>query len=134
MVTHCCPIVIEAPDLMHATLQTLPFSSRDWVFEWKFDGFRCLVRKYGEQVDLIGREGKFFNASFPEIVKAVAAVPGDLVWDAELAIDSGRGAIEFTSLQQRARTISPRKIPAAARNCPARIYVFDMLASGKRDL
>ncbi|OUL82294.1 DNA ligase [Paraburkholderia hospita] len=107
---------------------------RDWVFERKVDLFRCLVRKYGEQVDLIGREGKFFNASFPEIVKAVAAVPGDLVWDAELAIDSGRGAIEFASLQQRARTISPRKIPAAARNCPARLYVFDMLASGKRDL
>ncbi|MFP3550131.1 DNA ligase [Paraburkholderia sp. SIMBA_049] len=126
--------MIEAADLMHATRQTRPFSSRDWVFERKVDGFRCLVRKDGEQVDLISREGKLFNASFPEIVKAVAAVSGDFVWDAELAIGSGRGAIEFASLQQRARTISPRKIPAAARKCPARLYVFDMLASGKSDL
>lgn len=119
---------------MHATLQTRPFSNRDWVFEWKLDGFRCLVRKYGEQIDLISRQGNFFNASFPEIVKAVAAVPGDFVWDAELAIGSGRGAIEFASLQRRARTISPRSIPAAARKCPARLYVFDMLAAGKIDL
>jgi bifunctional non-homologous end joining protein LigD len=131
---HCRPIVIEAQDLMHATLQTLPFSSRDWVFEWKFDGFRCLIRKYGEQVDLISRQGNFFNAQFPEIVKAVAAVPGDFVWDAELATGSGRGEIEFASLQQRARTVSPRNVPAAARKCPARLYVFDMLASGMRDI
>ena len=131
---HCRPIVIEAQDLMHATLQTLPFSSRDWVFEWKFDGFRCLIRKYGEQVDLISRQGNFFNAQFPEIVKAVAAVPGDFVWDAELAVGSGRGEIEFASLQQRARTVSPRNVPAAARKCPARLYVFDMLASGTRDI
>ncbi|MFM0022215.1 ATP-dependent DNA ligase [Paraburkholderia azotifigens] len=119
---------------MHATLQKRPFSNRDWLFEWKFDGFRCLVRKYGEQVDLISRQGKFFNSSFPEIVKAVAAVPGDFVWDAELAVGSGRGETEFARLQQRARTVSPRSVPAAARKCPARLYVFDMLSSGARDL
>ncbi|TCG05328.1 DNA ligase [Paraburkholderia steynii] len=119
---------------MHATLQRLPFSNREWLFERKFDGFRCLVRKCGDQVDLISREGKPFNASFPEIVKAVADVPGDFIWDAELAVGSGRGEIEFASLQQRARTISPRNVPPAARKCPARLYVFDILASGKNDL
>ena len=127
-------VMIEATDLMHSTLQTRPFSNRDWVLEWKLDGFRCLVRKYGEQVDLISRQGNFFNTSFPEIVKAIAAVPGDFVWDAELATGSGRGEIEFASLQQRARTVSPRNVPAAARKCPARLYVFDMLASGMRDI
>ncbi|GJH05054.1 DNA ligase [Paraburkholderia terrae] len=119
---------------MHATLQKLPFSNRDWLFEWKFDGFRCLVRKYGEHVDLISRASNSFNASFPEIVKAVAAVPGDFVWDAELAVGSGRGETEFAQLQQRARTVSPRSVPAAARKCPARLYVFDMLSSGKLDV
>ncbi|CAN7338986.1 MULTISPECIES: DNA ligase [Paraburkholderia] len=127
-------VMIEATDLMHSTLQTRPFSNRDWVFEWKLDGFRCLVRKYGEQVDLISRQGNFFNTSFPEIVKAIAAVPGDFVWDAELTVGSGRGAIEFASLQQRARTLLPRNVPAAAKKCPARLYVFDMLSSGKRDV
>lgn len=119
---------------MHATLQKLPFSNRDWLFEWKFDGFRCLVRKYGEQVDLISRAGSFFNVSFPEIVREVATVPGDFVWDAELTIGRGRGSIEFASLQQRARTLLPRSVPAAVRKCPARLYVFDMLSLGARDV
>jgi bifunctional non-homologous end joining protein LigD len=126
--------MIEATDLMHATLQKRPFSSADWLFEWKYDGFRCLVRKQGDQVDLISREGKPFNLSFPDVVKAVSAVPGDFVWDSELAIGSGRGAVEFASLQQRARTVSPRSVPAAVRNCPARLYVFDMLKQGRQDI
>jgi bifunctional non-homologous end joining protein LigD len=125
--------VIEATDLMHSTLQKRPFSSADWLFEWKFDGFRCLVRKQGDQVDLISREGKPFNLSFPDVVKAVAALPGDFVWDAELAVGGGRGA-DFGLLQQRARTVSPRSIPSAVRKCPARLYVFDMLMDGREDL
>ncbi len=126
--------MIEAADLMHATLQKRPFSSHDRLFEWKFDGFRCLVRKERDRVELTSREGKSFNLSFPDVVKAVAAVPGDFVWDAELAVGSGRGPVEFANLQQRARTVSPRSIPAAARNCPARLYVFDMLARGRQDI
>ena len=125
--------MIEATDLMHSTLQKRPFSSHDWLFEWKFDGFRCLVRKHGDQVDLISREGKPFNLSFPDVVKAVFAVPGDFVLDAELAVGAGRGG-DFGLLQQRAKTISPRSIPSAVRKCPARLYVFDMLTSGTRDL
>jgi bifunctional non-homologous end joining protein LigD len=119
---------------MHATLQKRPFSSHDWLFEWKFDGFRCLVRKERDRVELISREGKSFNLSFPDVVKAVSSVPGDFVWDAELAVGSGRGPVEFANLQQRARTVSPRSIPAAVRNCPARLYVFDMLARGRQDI
>jgi bifunctional non-homologous end joining protein LigD len=119
---------------MHATLQKCPFSSQDWLFEWKFDGFRCLVRKERDRVDLISREGKSFNLSFPDVVEAVAGVPGDFVWDAELAVGSARGSLEFARLQQRARTISPRSVPAAVKKCAARLYVFDMLARGKQDI
>ncbi|MEX3933243.1 hypothetical protein AB4Y32_15820 [Paraburkholderia phymatum] len=126
--------MIESSDLMHTTLQKRPFSSRDWIYEWKYDGFRCLVRKHGAQVDLISREGKFFNGSFPEIVEAVAEVSGDCVLDAELAVGSARGRECFASLQQRARTVSPRSVPAAVRKCPARLYVFDMLMDGKEDM
>jgi bifunctional non-homologous end joining protein LigD len=125
--------VIEAADLMHATLQKRPFSSHDWLFEWKFDGFRCLVRKHGDHVDLISREGKPFNLSFPDVVKAISAVPGDFVLDAELAVGAGRGG-DFGLLQQRAKTISPRSIPSAVRKCPARLYVFDMLMRGTLDI
>jgi ATP-dependent DNA ligase len=123
---------IEASDLMIATLRRTPFSDPDWLFEWKYDGFRCLVRKSGDKVDLVSRAGNLLNASFPDVVRAVSTVPGDFAWDGELAIGSGRGN-EFTQLHQRAKTVSAKNVPAAARRCPARLYVFDMLAN-KRDL
>jgi ATP-dependent DNA ligase len=123
--------MIEASDLMVATLRRHPFSDPGWVFEWKYDGYRVLIRK-SDRVDLISRAGNPLNASFPDIVQAVEAVPGEFVMDAELAIGSGRGA-EFALLQQRAKTVSTRNVPAAARRCPARLYVFDILAN-KRDL
>lgn len=125
---------VKPSDLMHATQRRRPFSHADWLFSWKLDGFRCLVEKLGDEVALTSRQGKPFNRSFPEIVEAVAAVPGDFVWDSELAIGDARGPTSFSQLLTRSVTTSPRNIPSAARRHPARIFVFDMLLSGKRDL
>ena len=125
---------IKPSDLMHATLRRRPFSHHDWLFEWKLDGFRCLVEKLGGEVAITSRQGKPFNRSFPEIVEAVAAVSGDFVWDSELAIGDARGPTSFSQLLKRSSTTSLRNIPAAARRHPARIFVFDMLVSCKRDL
>ena len=101
---------------------------------FKYDGFRCLVRKSGAQVDLISRQGKSFNPSFPEVAAAVAAVPGDFVWDAELATGAGRGVAAFRRLQDRARLKLAKSVIVAARRSPARIFLFDMMISGRRDL
>jgi bifunctional non-homologous end joining protein LigD len=126
--------VIAAPDLMLATLTRAPFSRENWIFELKYDGFRCLIRKVGECVELISRQGNSMNRSFPEIVEAVARVPGDFVWDAELTVDEPTGQSSFGRLQLRARTTVEMRVRAAVRQHPARLYVFDMLAEGERDL
>ncbi|MFP3637576.1 DNA ligase [Paraburkholderia sp. SIMBA_054] len=126
--------LFDPTDLMHPTLRRRPFSDADWLFEWKLDGFRCLVEKLGDQVSLTSRQGKPFNRSFPEIVEAVAAVPGDFVWDSELAIGDARGTTPFSQLLTRSVTTSARNIPSAARRHPSRIFVFDAIRSGKRDL
>jgi bifunctional non-homologous end joining protein LigD len=84
---------IEASDLMHATVYKTPFSDPDWLFEWKYDGFRCLVRKSGDRVELLSRKGNALNGSFPDIVQAVSLVPGDFVWDGELTVDAPRRAV-----------------------------------------
>ncbi|WP_454875218.1 ATP-dependent DNA ligase [Paraburkholderia xenovorans] len=125
---------IKPSDLMHATLRRRPFSHAEYLYEWKFDGFRCLVEKFHDEVTITSRQGKSFNRSFPEIVEAVAAVPGDFVWDSELAIGDGRGSVSFSRMLKRLSTVSPRSVPAAVRRDPARIFVFDMLLSGARDL
>jgi len=127
-------VPIEAADLMLASLHRRPFSDPGWIYELKYDGFRCLVRKLGESVELVSRNGKPLNGSFPDVVEAVRRVPGDFVWDSELTVDDRAGHSDFERLQQRARTRVPYRVRAAALESPARLYVFDMLASGARDL
>ncbi|SAL05476.1 ATP dependent DNA ligase [Caballeronia arationis] len=126
--------LIDAKDLMLASLQKKPFSREEWVFELKYDGFRCLVRKVGNRVDLISRPGNSLNRSFPDIVEAVWSTPGDFIWDTELTVDHPDGRSAFDRLQQRARTSVASRVRAAMREHPARLYVFDMLADGERDI
>jgi ATP-dependent DNA ligase len=52
------------------------------------------------------------NGSFPDIVEAVAAVPGDFIWDAELTVDEPTGQSSFERLQVRARTTVATRVRA----------------------
>lgn len=57
---------------MHATtVARIP--GGDWIFEMKYDGFRCLALKEGERVRLLSRQGRDMAASFPDIVGRGAA-------------------------------------------------------------
>lgn len=125
---------MDASDLMLATLFKRPFSDSEWLFEIKYDGFRCLVVKEGDRVDLLSRNGNSFNGSFPDVVEAVAEVPGDFVWDAELTVDDATGRPSFERLQRRAVTRAAKSVKAAARLDPARLYVFDALSVDGEDL
>jgi bifunctional non-homologous end joining protein LigD len=125
---------MDAGDLMLATLHRRPFSDPEWLYEIKCDGFRCLIRKTGEQVDLLSRNGNSFNGSFPEIVAAVSDIPGDFVWDAELTVDDAAGRPSFERLQRRAVTRTPKNVRAASREDPARLYIFDALSIDGEDL
>jgi bifunctional non-homologous end joining protein LigD len=69
--------------LMVTMLWRTPFSRAGWLFELKYDGFRCLVRKIGAGVDLLSRQGNLLNRSLPDIEAAVASVAGDFIWDVE---------------------------------------------------
>lgn len=126
--------MIDASDLMLATLYRRPFSDPEWLYELKYDGFRCLIRKTGERVDLLSRNGNLFNGSFPEIVDAVSRVPGDFAWDAELTVDDATGRPSFERLQRRAVTRTAKNVRAASRDDPARLYIFDALSIDGEDL
>jgi bifunctional non-homologous end joining protein LigD len=125
---------IDHTDLMLASIRKSPFSDPAWLFELKYDGFRALIRKTGEHVELISRNGNSLNRSFPDIVAAVSAVPGSFVCDAELTVDDAKGKPSFDRLQIRARTSVSANVRAAASLHPARLYIFDILATGKRDI
>jgi bifunctional non-homologous end joining protein LigD len=125
---------IDAPDLMHATHHRAPFSHENWIFELKYDGYRCLVRKFGSRVELISCQGKCMNRSFPDVVAALERVPGSFVWDAELTVDEPTGQSSFERVQVRARTSVATRVRASMKLHPARLHMFDLLAAGARDL
>lgn len=123
---------IEPSDLMHPTRRKRPFSDPEWIFECKYEGYRCLIRKRGKRVDLLTHDGDCLTPDFPDILNAVNSVPGDFVWDGALTVDDTRGVPSLRLLQIRVR--APTDVHNAVRPNPARLYLFDMLATRKRDL
>ncbi|WP_157646508.1 ATP-dependent DNA ligase [Paraburkholderia atlantica] len=61
-------------------------------------------------------------------------MPGNFAWDAELTVYDQAGRPDFERLQQRARTRVAMRVRTAARENPARLYVFDLLATEARDM
>ena len=78
----------------------LPDGER-WRYEPKWDGFRTIVFRDGDDVHLQSRNGKPMNRYFPEIIPQILALPGKkLVLDGELVIEV-EGVQEFDLLSQR---------------------------------
>ena len=73
----------------------------EWVFEPKWDGFRTLVFRDGEELFIQSRDGKPLNRYFPELAAALLkALPKRCVLDGEIVI-AGNGALDFDALQLR---------------------------------
>src|SRR5688500_4894661 len=105
----------------------------DWVFEPKWDGFRTLVFRDGEEVLIQSREAKPLNRYFPELVPPLLAqLPERCVLDGEIVIARG-GALDFDALQLRVHPAASR-INLLSRELPAAIVVFDLLCEGDQDL
>jgi len=111
------------------TADTLP--SGAWQFEPKWDGFRCLAFKGGNKVELMSKSGKPLTRYFPEVVAALAVLPGDWVLDGELVIPVG-SVLSFDALQMRLHP-SESRIRKLAGETPAVLILFDLLAEEKTD-
>ena len=105
----------------------------EWLFEPKWDGFRVLVFRDGDEVLLQSRDTKSLNRYFPELVEPLrAGLPERCVLDGELVI-SRRGALDFDALQLRIHPAASR-VRLLASETPASVVFFDLLAVGDRDL
>jgi ATP-dependent DNA ligase len=101
-----------------------------WQFEPKWDGFRCLVFKQGEEVALVSKAGKPLARYFPDVAALVASVPEDrVVLDGELLIPVD-GMPSFEALQMRLHPAESRVRKLAAAH-PARLMLFDCLWHGE---
>jgi bifunctional non-homologous end joining protein LigD len=120
---------------MLAELRDAPFSSDDWLFELKYDGYRLLGRRDGSAASLRYRSGADATAQWPEVVKALETLPvDDVVLDGELVVMGPEGRPSFQGLQGRAQLGRPADVATAAVRTPATWFVFDVLALGGMDL
>jgi ATP-dependent DNA ligase len=98
-------------------------------FEPKWDGFRCIVFKDGDDVELASRNTKPLTRYFPEVVAAMQEqLPERCVLDGEIFVSIG-DRLEFEVLQERIHPAKSR-IDMLAEKTPASYVAFDLLALG----
>jgi ATP-dependent DNA ligase len=103
------------------------------LYEPKWDGFRCIVFRDGDEVELGSRNEKPLTRYFPELPPALKEnIPPRCVLDGEIVI-AGPGGLEFESLLQRIHPAASR-IKMLAETTPASFVAFDLLALGDDDL
>src|SRR5499426_964160 len=104
-----------------------------WQFEPKWDGFRTLVFRDGDELLLQSRDEKSMNRYFPELVAPLAAaLPARAVVDGEIVI-AGPGGLDFEALLLRIHPAASRVRQLAATS-PASFVAWDLLAEGDEDL
>jgi len=104
-----------------------------WRFEPKWDGFRTIVFRDGDDVHLQSRNGRPMNRYFPEVLPAVRSLSADrLVLDGELIVVVD-GIQEFDLLGQRIHPAESR-VTMLAEKWPAAYVAFDLLAEGDEKL
>ena len=104
-----------------------------WLFEPKWDGFRCIVVRNGDSVELTSRGSRPFTRYFPELLDPMREqLPEQCSVDGELLVVGG-DALNFDALQQRIHPAESR-VRMLAETTPARFVAFDLLALDGKDL
>ncbi|MBK6685670.1 MAG: DNA ligase D [Deltaproteobacteria bacterium] len=112
-----------------------PFSKAGWLFELKYDGYRLIADKGGDQIHLYYRSGHDSTSAFPEVRRALLALPFPrLVLDGEVVVLDEQGVPSFQRLQKRVQLQRTLDVERATVDYPATYWLFDLLAFGEWDL
>ena len=104
-----------------------------WSYEPKWDGFRTLVFRDGEEVQLVSRGARPMTRYFPELLPGIRALAADrFVLDGEIVI-IGDDGLDFDALQLRLHPADSR-VRMLAASSPSDLIAFDLLAIGDEDL
>ncbi|HEY0466117.1 MAG TPA: ATP-dependent DNA ligase, partial [Polyangiaceae bacterium] len=113
-------------------VSALPQGS-EWIFEPKWDGFRTLIFRDGDEVLLQSRDQKSLNRYFPELIAPLLAeLPQQCVLDGEIVVSRGSG-LDFDALQLRVHPAASR-VKLLSQELPASVVLFDLLCEGTSDL
>ena len=104
-----------------------------WIFEPKWDGFRALIFRDGEEILIQSRDGKSLNRYFPDLLGALrAALPEQCVLDGEVVIATEAG-LDFDALQLRIHPAASR-VKLLSQQTPASVVFFDLLCESENNL
>src|SRR5437867_9376747 len=104
-----------------------------WTFEPKWDGFRALVFRDGDEILIQSRDDKPLNRYFPELLGPLKSeLPAKAVLDGEIVIVKNDG-LDFEALQLRLHPAASR-VKLLSNEIPASVVFFDLLSEGDRDL
>lgn len=124
------PIEPPVKPMLARPVKRIP-DSGELLFEPKWDGFRCLVFRDGDDLTLQSRAGKPLNRYFPEVLETLrAALPERVVVDGELVVARG-GKLDFDALTERVHPAESR-VRLLAEQSPASFVAFDLLALDDR--
>jgi ATP-dependent DNA ligase len=124
------PVMPPVRPMLAKSVSILP---EGMLYEPKWDGFRCVVFRDGDEVELGSRKERPLTRYFPEVVAAaLAELPRRCVVDGEIVIASGPG-LDFEALLQRIHPAASR-VELLARETPALFIAFDLLALDDQSL
>jgi ATP-dependent DNA ligase len=113
-------------------VSSLPTEGK-WIFEPKWDGFRALIFRDKDEIEIQSRDAKPLNRYFPELIEPLRSqLPARCVLDGEIVI-ARNGALDFDSLQLRLHPAASRA-KLLSQQIPASIVFFDLLSEGNKDL
>jgi ATP-dependent DNA ligase len=123
------PVRPPVPPMLAKPVKAMPKQDGTLFYEPKWDGFRCIVFRDGEEVYLGSRKERPFTRYFPELVEAVKAeLPERCVVDGEIVLPVG-SQLDFEALQQRIHPAASR-VTMLSERTPAQFIAFDLLALG----
>jgi len=107
------------------SVDTVP-TGTEWLYEPKWDGFRCLAFRDGNKIELQSKSGQTLTRYFPDLIEALRAIKATkFVLDGEIAVPEGR-AFSFDALLQRIHPAASR-VQKLSKETPAWFIVFDLL-------
>jgi ATP-dependent DNA ligase len=126
------PVMPPVAPMLAKPATTIPSGQH---YEPKWDGFRSIIFRDGDEVEIGSRKERPMTRYFPEIVDAVLAnFPPRAVIDGEIVIaDQERNTLDFEALQQRIHPAASR-VTLLSEQTPASFIAFDLLALGDSDL
>jgi ATP-dependent DNA ligase len=127
-------VEMPVPPMLAKLARRIP-EGDGWIFEPKWDGFRCIVYRDGDRLELISRKLRPLGRYFPELDPPLrAALPERCVVDGEIVVpDSGDRGLDFDALLQRIHPAESR-VNRLAAETPSHFVAFDVLAVDRTSL